>query len=167
MPLIDTVTGEPWPIDKVNLALQVVREECRHDLWGRNAQRGIADFKVTTTIEIANTEGKTKEVVDVVKQHHAYTGADLQTLLFARWATFCSIPRSLKEFVASTLAPEVERRDALIADAEGIEKSLVDPSAGLLPERIGDDPDDGDGSDALNDPPIARPSRIEPPVQLD
>ena len=128
MPLVDTKTGKPWPMDMANLKLNDIRETCRDDLMKRDKAVGIDNGKLTTTIADPNVDGKTKEVVDPVKQRLAHTGAEMNTLLAKRWAEYCSEPHDLDAFIASTRTPEAVNLQAAKDAAEPIEESLTDPS---------------------------------------
>lgn len=124
MELIDTKTQKPWPKVMSNLKLQEIRRVCCQELRERDERRGIVGGKVTTTIADPNAEGKTKEVVDVVKQQMAHTGAELNALLLGRWATYCSKPQDLDAFVATTRLPKQQELEAVQGAAAPIEESL-------------------------------------------
>lgn len=129
MGLLDTKTKKQWPALMANLKLQEIREGCRTDLRKRDEARGIVGGKVTTTIADPNMEGKTKDVVDPVKQKMAHTGAELNALLEARWREFCSKPQDLEAFVATTRTVEQDDTKAAKDAAAGIEKSLHEAPA--------------------------------------
>lgn len=128
MGLLDTKTSKPWPLDMTNLKLQEIRQVCCDDLRKRDEARGIENGKLTTTVGDPKVKDKMKEVVDVVKQHLAHTGHDLNTLLEARWAEYCSKPQDLDAFIATTRRPQEIETAKVKEAASGIEQSLKEPN---------------------------------------
>jgi hypothetical protein len=124
MQLLDVKTGKAWPKAQTNQKLGEIREQCRTDLRTRDEARGIVNGKLTTTIKDPNMDGKTKDVVDPVKQDRAHTGAEFNALLAKRWAEFCSEPRDLDAFIASSKSPAEEDLARKREAAAAIETSL-------------------------------------------
>jgi len=132
MGLIDSKTGEAWPIEMANLKLQEIRQECREDLWALDERRGVTGLKVTDTIadpEDKEGLGKTKDVVNEQKRAAAHTGDDLTRLLAKRWAEYCSEPRDLAEFIATTRLPKQQELEALTEAASHIEDAIANELA--------------------------------------
>ncbi len=135
---IDTVTGKAWSTVAANAKHKQMRTACRNALIARDEGRGIVDGKVY----VDNTDPEDMQGrydIDLEKSRNRHTGAEYVALIRSRWATFCSVPRSEKDFVAkNSVDDRAQSAKVLNAAAAEVEASL--PDAAEEPEVESDEP---------------------------